>query len=292
VQVEILAQNYRDKVNHRLEHILASSVSGSQPLHEAMRYSCLTPGKRLRPLLCLASAEACGADPLVALDTACAVEMVHCFSMIHDDLPAIDNDDLRRGLPTCHKMFGEAVALLAGDALFALAFEVLSRAHSDTYVVCKLVETLSRASGSHGLAGGEVLDILSEGKEPTLEVLEKIHKGKTGALITASCVMGGLCAGASASLLENLELYGGSMGLAFQIMDDVLNETGSKERLGKATGSDRERGKVTYPALMGVQAAKETASRAVEEALGVLECFPGENALLRYLAEYNIVRVH
>lgn len=281
---------YRKQIDLYLEKLLPLEKEEPLQLHAAMRYSCLAPGKRLRPLLCLATAEALGENPEKRVDVACAIEMVHCFSLIHDDLPAIDNDDLRRGRATCHKVFGEAMALLAGDGLFALAFQVLSNApYPPEKLVCAM-QILTLATGSRGLVGGEVLDILSEGQTPSLELLESIHHRKTGVLIAASCMIGGLLCGASEQQIKQLEGFGSSIGLAFQIADDVLNEVSTPEELGKAVGSDRAKFKMTYPALMGIETAKKTAKELKMNAEKFLEGMPGDCSLLLHLAQYSVER--
>ncbi len=254
-----------------------------------MRYSALAPGKRIRPALVMASAEAVGGFAVDALDAACAVELVHCFSLIHDDLPALDNDALRRGLPTCHVRFGEAVAVLAGDALFALAFDALAFSTAPAERAVRAIGLLTRATGM--LVGGETIDILCEGKPVTPEVLQMIHERKTAALIAASCEIGAVLGGGTQSQIESLRQYGFGVGLAFQIADDVLNETSSAEQLGKAAGSDRERGKATYPALFGLEASRQAALDASERGLHELEQFPNSE-FLRAVALYSVERLH
>lgn len=252
-----------------------------------MRSSALAPGKRLRPALCMAACEAAGGDPLNALDAGCALEFVHCFSLIHDDLPAIDNDDLRRGLPTCHKVYGEAAAILAGDALFALAFSVVAEMEATDSQRARCTMLLARSSGSDGLVAGEVLDVLAEGEEPDLERVRQIHRLKTGALIQASCEMGGVMAGASDEVIQLLGVYGREVGLAFQIADDVLNETSTAEELGKAVGSDAERGKQTYPRAIGLEEAIREAARHTQAAKDALANLPGDVSALNELAEFS-----
>lgn len=277
-------------VDARLRDLLPSVETPPTELHSAMRYSCLAPGKRLRPILCMASAQAIGAPAESVLDAACAIEMVHCFSLIHDDLPAIDNDELRRGVPTLHVKYGEAMAILAGDALFSLAFQTLASSPHDAVRVVEAVKRLTIAAGSDGLVGGEVADVLSEGKAADRETLAFIHGRKTGALIAASCEIGGILAGGSPETCAGLKRYGESIGLAFQIADDVLNETSTPEQLGKAAGSDRERRKATYPALYGVEESRRLADAAVEEAIGSLGSTP--DPLLVDLARYAVERLH
>lgn len=267
--VENDLQYYRDRVDARLAQLVPSETTRPETLHAAMRYSCLAPGKRIRPVLLLVCAEAVGGSVEDALDAACAVEMVHAFSLIHDDLPAIDNDDLRRGLPTCHVKFGEAMAILAGDALFALAFQALGSASAPGDRIVQAVQVLSRATGSDGLVGGEVVDVLSERQMVSVDTLDFIHTRKTGALIAAACEIGGLLGGGTEADLEALRCYGRHIGLAFQIADDLLNELSTAEQLGKAVGTDRERQKATYPAIHGVDRARAT---ALEHAEAAQEC--------------------
>ncbi len=281
---------YQESVEPRLSQLLPPADREPVVLHEAMRSSALAPGKRLRPALCMAACAAAGGDPLNALDAGCALEFVHCFSLIHDDLPAIDNDDLRRGLPTCHKVYGEAAAILAGDALFALAFSVVAQMQATDAQKARCTLLLANSSGSDGLVAGEVLDVLAEGQEPDLEKVRSIHRLKTGALIQAACEMGGVMAGASDQAVAQLGAYGRDVGLAFQIADDVLNETSTAEELGKAVGSDAERGKQTYPRAIGLEAAIQEAARCAEAAKAALEGLPGDASALRDLAEFSARR--
>lgn len=271
-------------VEDRLAALLPSVDSEPRVLHEAMRYSLLAPGKRLRPVLVMAACEAAGGRAEAALDAACAVEMLHCFSLIHDDLPAIDNDELRRGRPTNHMVYGEGVAILAGDALFALALRVAIGAHSEA--------GLQLARCAETLVNGETLDVVSEGVTPDLELVETIHRRKTGALIEACGGIGAVMAGAGSEVRTALEEYGMALGLAFQIADDVLNETADAATLGKAAGSDRERGKLTYPAVMGIEAARAEAERQSAMARARLVGLPGETGLLDWLAVYAVARGH
>jgi geranylgeranyl diphosphate synthase type II len=254
-------------VDARLDGLLPSAEDEPRPLHEAMRYSALAPGKRIRPAFAAAAHRALKPGGTGWLDAACAVEMVHCFSLIHDDLPAIDNDDLRRGRPTCHIQFGEAVAILAGDALFAKAFETVGSMEAEPSVRADCCLILARASGSPGLVAGEVLDILGEGLPPSADLVQRIHEWKTGALIAAACEIGAATAGASPEERRALAAFGLACGLAFQAADDVLNETSTPEELGKAVGSDRELGKQTYPAVFGLEAAVARADELIESAI-------------------------
>lgn len=268
----------------RLVALLPPVESEPRVLHEAMRYSLLAPGKRLRPVLVMAACEAAGGRAEAALDAACAVEMLHCFSLIHDDLPAIDDDELRRGRPTNHMVYGEGVAILAGDALFALALRVAIGAHPEAgLLLARCAETL---------VNGETLDVVSEGVTPDLALVETIHRRKTGALIEACGGIGAVMAGAGPEVRTTLEEYGMALGLAFQIADDVLNETADAATLGKAAGSDRERGKLTYPAVMGIEAARAEAERQSAEARARLAGLPGETGLLDWLAVYAVARGH
>ncbi len=283
---------YAEPVDTRLRQLLPTVENPPTELHAAMRYSCLAPGKRLRPLLCLASAEAVGVQKEAVLDAACAIEMVHCFSLIHDDLPAIDNDDLRRGVPTLHVKYGEALAILAGDALFALAFEALAASVQPADQVVRATLCLTRAAGSNGLVGGEVMDVLSEGKAADEDTLRFIHSRKTGALIAASCEIGGILAGADDVKVSALKQYGEKIGLAFQIADDILNETSTPEQLGKAAGSDRERQKATYPALYGIEESRLLADEAAEDAVQALRAAGIQSEMLEGLARYSVERLH
>lgn len=275
---------YLQRIEVRLSDLLPAEGTVPEPLTSAMRYSALAPGKRLRPCLAMECCLACGGAPETALDAGCAIEFVHAFSLIHDDLPAIDNDDLRRGRPTCHIQFGEAMALLAGDALFALGFEVMAGSPAGLGGV----QILARALGVAGVVGGEALDVLMENQSPSFDVLQRIHRDKTGALFAASCQIGGLCA--DGTLRPELAEFGHALGLAFQIADDILNETATPEALGKGAGTDRERGKLTYPALFGLDRSREMAAEAVAKANHAVAGLPGPVDGLRALAGYAITR--
>lgn len=279
-------------IDEALERYLPGEQERPQLLHRAMRYSTLSGGKRLRPILVIAGAEAVGGTAEAALPTACAVELIHTFSLIHDDLPAIDNDTLRRGRPTCHVQFGEAVAILAGDALFASAFELVAR-NAETAPADRVVQVLrllAEASGTRGMVGGQMVDILSEGKAVDAETLEYIHLHKTAALIRASVVAGALLAGAGCWQVEALGTYGKKVGLAFQIADDLLNVTGDPSKTGKAVGTDAARGKATYPALFGVEASRQRAHQLVHEAIEALHLFGGRAEPLRAIAQFMVER--
>jgi len=290
VAVEDQLKAYAERVDVRLEALLPPVTERPEILHEAIRYSCLAPGKRLRPAMCMAAAEAAGGEAAMALDAGCAIEMVHAFSLIHDDLPAIDDDDLRRGRPTCHVKFTEGIAILAGDALFSLAFSTMATSSSEAARSLRAVQVLARSSIR--LVEGETADILSEGTPVDIATLEFIHANKTGALIAASCEIGAILAGTDPGHVGCLRDYGAQVGLAFQIADDLLNETSTPERLGKAAGSDRERGKATYPALFGIEGSRKAALDAAERGLGCLEGLPGDTSFLRDLAIYTVERLH
>jgi len=247
-------QNYLPQrtaaINLELEALLPSANERPAKLHEAMRYSVLGGGKRLRPILCIASCEACGGTAEQAMRAACALELLHTYTLIHDDLPAMDDDTLRRGRPTCHIAFDEATAILAGDALLTLAFEVLADIPD---IGSSLALELARAAGSRGVIGGQMEDIDAEGKTPDANLVEYIHRNKTAAPIRAACVMGGLCAGATVQTLEKLAQYGETAGLAFQLADDLLDESSTIKKLGKDIGSDKARGKMTWLAVHGIE---------------------------------------
>jgi geranylgeranyl diphosphate synthase type II len=279
-------------IDDALERYLPSEQERPQLLHRAMRYSTLSGGKRLRPILVIAGAEAVGGTAEAVLPTACAIELIHTFSLIHDDLPAIDNDTLRRGRPTCHVQFGEAVAILAGDALFAGAFELIAL-NADTAPSERVVQVLhliAEASGTRGMVGGQMVDILSEGKAVDAETLEYIHLHKTAALIRASVVAGALLAGGSCWQVEALGTYGTKVGLAFQIADDLLNVTGDPSKTGKAVGTDAARGKATYPALFGVEASQKRAQQLIQEAIAALHVFGEQAEPLRAIAHFIVER--
>lgn len=287
MQVEPFLAQVRQQVDSRLNELLPTANEPPALLHEAMRYACLAPGKRLRPALCMAAERAFGAMTEASVTAGCAIEMVHVFSLIHDDLPAIDNDDLRRGKPTCHKTYGEAIAILAGDALFSLAFEVTSSLPNGL----KAVQTLAKASGTRGLVGGEVIDVLAEGRPFDLQDVELIHYRKTATLIAASVAIGAIVAGADEAKVQSAYEFGIHVGIAFQITDDILNETATAELLGKAVGSDRERKKATYPALMGLEASRAEAESRTEQAVSVLQQWQGDTGLLDQLARYAVNRM-
>jgi geranylgeranyl diphosphate synthase type II len=261
-------------------------------IHRAMRYSLFAGGKRVRPLLAIASAQAVCGELAGIESAACALELVHTYSLIHDDLPALDNDDLRRGRPTCHKVFGDAMAILAGDALLTLAFEVLSKLEGvDAGRRIRLVEELATASGTvRGMIGGQVNDLDGEGKPPTPELLESIHRAKTGALLRASVRMGAIYAGAGSDELDALTRYGQHIGLAFQIVDDVLDVEQSSEALGKTAGKDAQQQKITFPAVYGLERSREMAEQERLAAHLALNSFAERGERLRQIADLIVHR--
>jgi len=258
-------------------------------LHESMRYSLLAGGKRLRPALCLAACEAAGGEAGRAVPAAVALELIHTYSLVHDDLPCMDDDDLRRGRPTNHVVYGEAMAVLAGDGLLTRAFGVLATADLPAETRVRMVAALAEAAGSRGMVGGQALDLAAEGEDVDLPSLQYIHTHKTGALFSASCRLGGLAAGGTEDALDRLRRYGDRIGLAFQIVDDLLDETATSEQLGKATGKDRGRGKATYPRLLGLAESRRRVEDLAGEARILAESFgaPGEGlaGLARFVVE-------
>ena len=259
-------------------------------LREAIRYSVLAPGKRIRPLLVLTAAQMCGGTIENALPSACAVEMIHNYSLIHDDLPAMDDDALRRGRPTCHIQFDEATAILAGDALIPLAFETILKHTWPVEVAAECASELARAAGPSQLVGGQADDLNQQFAAPDLETLEKIHRRKTGALLTVSLKLGGLSAGATGQQLDCLVRYGQNLGLAFQIVDDLLDLRGTSAKMGKRTGKDAERGKQTYPAVIGERESEHRARQMVDQAIAALAPFKDAATALELLAKFVINR--
>ena len=288
-----LFADYPQFIDAALRDLLPLDDEGMQPLHEAMRYSVFAGGKRLRPILLLMAGEACGAERDALMPAACAVELVHTYSLIHDDLPAFDDDELRRGQPTSHMVFGEAIAILAGDALHTLAFTHLAdtaRHSRDPEAWSEVAWELGNAAGSTGMAGGQCQDIQSEGVSLTLPDLEALHGSKTGALLTGCVRMGAILAAADEATLHSLTTYGRAVGLAFQVVDDLLDVEGSVKDLGKTPGADVARRKSTYPALLGVDAARAEAERLRREAISALEPFGERAATLRAIADFVVER--
>ena len=288
-----LADSWREarrQVDEALNHYLPAADGPPESpcpprLAEAMRYSLLAGGKRLRPVLCLMAAEACGGDVKAALPAACAVEMIHTYSLIHDDLPAMDDDDLRRGRPTCHKAFDEATAVLAGDGLLTLAFEVVARDVRPAAAAADCVRVLAEAAGPAGMVGGQMADLQAEGRDdPTVAALEAIHRRKTGALLLAPLRLGAITADAPADVREALDAYGRAIGLAFQIVDDLLDVQGDEGKMGKRVRKDSRLGKWTYPGLLGVDGSRVKARQLADEAVAALTPLGARGALLKALA--------
>ncbi len=262
-----------------------------QRLAEAIRYVVLAPGKRIRPLLVLAATEACSGDVQQAIPAACAVELIHNYSLIHDDLPAMDDDGLRRGRPTCHIQFDEATAILAGDAMIPLAFEILSSI-DDVSVAAESCKVLARAAGASRLVGGQVDDLAAEFADRDVGVLEKIHRRKTGALLTASLELGAVSANAGTQQRNRLVEYGQKLGLAFQIADDLLDFRGSQTKMGKRIGKDADRGKMTYPSVLGETESEMRLHQLAEESIAALEIFGDLATPLENLARFVVNRTH
>lgn len=286
----LILESYSDLVDSRLEVLLEGQEKAVQDLTDAMRYSTMIGGKRIRPVLVLEFCRVCGGDPDHALDLACALEMIHTSSLIHDDMPCMDNDDMRRGQPSCHKKFGENTALLAGDALEAYAFEVAAGADLPAKAVVEAVKLLAKATGPYGMLGGQIMDVENESRDDVaIDRLEATHQKKTGALIRVACELGCIAAGASKELRKAAVEYGKNLGLAFQVCDDILDVTGNELLLGKPVGSDEEEEKATYVTLLGLDAAKQTAKDYTDQAYQALEAFD-ENGFLRDLTESLLTR--
>ena len=260
-------------------------------LHKAMRYSVFAGGKRLRPILVMECCRLCGGDETRAGPAAVAVELLHTYSLIHDDLPCMDDDDFRRGRPTSHKVFGEAAAVLAGDALLTAAFGVLAERVEDARLSRKLSAALATAAGASGMVAGQILDMTPPRREPREEYVYFIHSKKTAALMEACCRMGALCAGAGKPQLAALGAFGRDFGLAFQITDDILDEIGDEEKVGKRLRKDRDSGKITYPSVFGLERSRAEAERLVGQAIGALDAFGDEAVALRALARHLLTRV-
>lgn len=278
-------------VEEALEGALLQQDGPETRVVEAMRYSLFAGGKRLRPILCLAASEAVGGDLKAAMPAGCALEMIHTYSLIHDDLPAMDDDDLRRGKPTNHKVFGEAIAILAGDGLLTEAFVLLSDYNSLLPErAVQVIGVIAEAASYRGMVGGQVVDILSQNKRADLETVQQMHSRKTAALIAAATESGALAGKGSEAQVAALARYGRAIGLAFQIADDILDIEGDTELLGKTTGADEAMGKVTYPAAVGLERSRQTANEMVNDALAALEGFDDRANPLRSLANYIITR--
>lgn len=278
---------YLSAIENELIRLVPSDRCSEKSVIDAMKYSLLAPGKRLRPTLLLAFCEACGGNVESALPFACAVEMIHTYSLIHDDLPCMDDDDLRRGNPSNHIVYGEDIALLAGDALQALAYSAML---SDTSIelnglnAAKAAQILSNASGANGMVGGQVIDLETEGKNPSMEVITEMYSKKTGQLIKAPCIMGCILADASENEIAQASAYAEKIGLAFQIVDDILDIVSDEKTLGKPIGSDAENHKVNYVTLLGIEKSRDTVAKLTKEAVSHLEQFRYDTQFLKQLA--------
>ncbi|MDQ6675665.1 MAG: polyprenyl synthetase family protein [Acidobacteriota bacterium] len=288
---EYLREQQR-RIEREIDRLVPPEDAEPRTMHRAMRYSLMAGGKRIRPILCLEAVRAVGGDADGALPAACSLEFIHTYSLIHDDLPSLDNDDFRRGKPTCHKVFGEAMAILAGDSLLTLAFQVLAELQCDSAErQVRMIVELARASGTvGGMIGGQVADIEGEGQRPEPALLDSIHRAKTGALLCASVRMGAIFGGASEEQIRRLTEYGEHAGLAFQVVDDILDVEESSEALGKTAGKDADQGKITFPAVYGLERSREMAR---EECAGAYEAVAGfgeRAARLREIADMIVSR--
>lgn len=278
------------RVDTQLNELLSLHSAADTRLQEALEYSLLNGGKRLRPLLVYATGQALGANWKVGDRPAMAVELIHAYSLVHDDLPAMDDDDLRRGRPTCHKAYGEATAILVGDALQTLAFQVLVDAEPE--VALPMIAALTQASGGQGMVGGQMLDLQAERRQLSVDELQRLHSHKTGALIRCAVRLGGLSAQADEPTLQGLDVYASALGLAFQVQDDLLDIKGDAATLGKNIGADALHGKVTYPSLLGLHGAEQKARDLIQQAKSSLESLPGDWSVLLELADWCIQRDH
>jgi geranylgeranyl diphosphate synthase type II len=287
---EYLAQQQR-LVDSELDRLVPPETTTPETIHRAVRYSLFAGGKRIRPILCIEAARTVSEDPAGVVAAACPLELIHTYSLIHDDLPALDNDDYRRGKLTNHKVFGEAMAILAGDALLTLAFQVLAQIEASDRVKAQMVAELASASGTAGgMIGGQVADLEGEGKAPTAELLESIHRAKTGALLRASLRLGAIYAGASQEQYAALSCYGEHVGLAFQIVDDILDVEESSEALGKTAGKDAQQHKITFPAVYGLEESHRMAEEQCVRAHEVLTPFGDRAGRLHELADHIVRR--
>jgi geranylgeranyl diphosphate synthase type II len=295
MNIDRYLQEKKEIVDSALERYLPKKEEFTSNLHNAIQHSLFAGGKRIRPILSIASFEAVGGKGERILPFACALEMIHTYSLIHDDLPALDNDDYRRGKPTCHKVFGEAIAILAGDGLLTEAFRLMTNqppedSHSNGNVILDLVNEVAQAAGVSGMVGGQVVDVESEGKRVDLPTVQYIHARKTGAMILASVRVGAKLGGAKGETLDALTRYGESIGLAFQVVDDVLNVEGKAALMGKKTGSDLSRGKATYPSVLGLEESKKKGRELVKAAVDALNPFGPEADPLREIARFIAAR--
>lgn len=289
LEFENILNNDISIVEDRLIKLLPECANGQDEVVKAMKYSLSNGGKRLRPVLCLEFARACGADRFDALDFACAVEYIHTYSLIHDDLPSMDNDDMRRGKPSCHKEFGEATALLAGDALLTHAFQILAGAELDDKKIALACGLLAQNAGVQGMVGGQVIDLKYESETPDLQQLLSVHRLKTGALISAACLLGCIAAGADDEKIAAASAFAYDLGVAFQIKDDILDVVGSTEALGKPVGSDAENNKTTYVTVRGMENAQKDVEMLTSAAVSRLSAFENTD-FLKTLALYLVNR--
>jgi geranylgeranyl diphosphate synthase type II len=286
---------YWKLLSQEVDYFLASELDQltnqcPQKLSDALRYSLLAPGKRLRPVLCILTCEALGGHKSLAMHNAAALEMIHCYSLIHDDLPAMDDDDLRRGRPTCHIQFDEATAILAGDALQAQAFRTMTKSELSSERIVECCAVLAEAAGPEGMVGGQMDDLLAESQIGNADVLMAIHSRKTGAMIRASVSLGAISAGASEPERCQLSEYGARIGIAFQIADDLLDVEGTQENTGKRTGKDMQRGKLTYPSFWGVEESRRKANQYVSDAIDLIRGYGEASVPLQQLARYIVER--
>jgi geranylgeranyl diphosphate synthase, type II len=281
----------RAGIEEALDRLLPKEEAHPASIHKAMRYSVFAGGKRIRPILCLEAAAMFSENPVAAVSTGCALEFIHTYSLIHDDLPALDNDDFRRGKPTCHKVFGDAIAILAGDALLTLAFQTLAFVPVEPQRRLNILATIAQAAGTdRGMIGGQVADLEAEKKTPDVGTLEYIHRSKTAALIRASIVAGGIAGGATNEDVERLKCFGENIGWAFQVVDDILDVEESSAVLGKTAGKDQAQQKATYPALYGILQSRDIAADLAAKALSELDFYGERASRLRELAQFLVAR--
>jgi len=291
VNIKAYLRSRQKKIDRALERYLPGENARPPTIHKAMRYSLFAGGKRLRPILCLAAAETCGGKIGNALPLACALECIHTYSLVHDDLPSMDNDDFRRGRPTCHKVFGDGIAVLAGDGLLTIAFEIVSRAKTPRhYDMSILLREIAMAAGSQKLIAGQVADLEAEGRNIDMMGLRYIHENKTAAILTTSVRLGAMSAGANPKDLDAITKFGRALGLAFQIIDDILDVTQTSEKLGKSAGKDAAAKKATYPAVIGLKKSRLEAKRLTRRAHNALSIFDGKAEALHALANYLLER--
>ena len=291
MNLKVYLRSRQKEIDRALERYLPKSTTKPATLHKAMRYSLFAGGKRLRPILCLAAAEACRGKISNALPLACALECIHTYSLVHDDLPSMDNDDFRRGRPTCHKVFGDGIAVLAGDALLTIAFEIVSSAKpASRYDMSMLLREIAVAAGSQKLIAGQVADLEAEGRKASREQLRFIHENKTAAILKTSVRLGAMSANADAKKLKAITLFGRGLGLAFQVIDDILDVTQTSEILGKSAGKDVAAKKATYPAVIGLEKSRAEARRLTRQAHDALSIFDEKAEALHALANYLLER--